>query len=74
MQKIFGKKTALRMITLSSHLLFSYDKHAISIRTGSLIDKEDFMYHDQTNYGDALLAIEGKLKDISIEMEMMSFF
>lgn len=49
---------------------FSYDKHAISIRTGSLIDKEDFLFNDQTNYGDVLLAIEGKLKEISIEMEI----
>jgi hypothetical protein len=26
---------------------------------GCLIDKDDFMYNDETNCGDALLAIEG---------------
>ncbi|CAF3391725.1 unnamed protein product [Rotaria socialis] len=37
---------------------FRFEKHAISIRTGRLIDKNDFLDHDVTNYGDALLAIE----------------
>jgi poly(A) RNA polymerase GLD2 len=37
---------------------FRYEKHAISVRTGSLIDKEEFLDNDLTHYGDALLAIE----------------
>lgn len=41
-------------------MIFRYEKYAISIRTGSLIDKYDFQDNDATNYGDALLAIEGK--------------
>ncbi|UJR28560.1 hypothetical protein I4U23_009793 [Adineta vaga] len=37
---------------------FRYEKHAISVRTGCLMDKEDFLDNDSTNYGDVLLAIE----------------
>ncbi|CAF1076029.1 unnamed protein product [Rotaria sp. Silwood1] len=37
---------------------FRYEKHAISIRMGCLMDKEEFLDNDMTNYGHALLAIE----------------
>ncbi|CAF1068057.1 unnamed protein product [Adineta steineri] len=37
---------------------FRYDKHAISVRMGCLMDKEEFLDNDHTHYGDALLAIE----------------
>jgi len=37
---------------------FRYEKYAISVRMGSLIDKEDFLDNDRTTYGHALLAIE----------------
>ncbi|CAF0905206.1 unnamed protein product [Rotaria sordida] len=37
---------------------FRYEKHAISVRMGCLIDKDDFLDNDTTNYGHALLAIE----------------
>lgn len=37
---------------------FRYDKHAISVRLGFLIDIDDFLENDTTNYGEALLAIE----------------
>ncbi|CAF0948093.1 unnamed protein product [Adineta ricciae] len=37
---------------------FRYEKYAISVRMGCLMDKEEFLDNDSTNYGDALLAIE----------------
>ncbi|CAF2495749.1 unnamed protein product [Rotaria sp. Silwood2] len=37
---------------------FRYDRHAISVRMGCLIDKDDFLDNDVTNYGQVLLAIE----------------
>ncbi len=53
-------KNKFTYIYLYFYILFRYEKHAISVRTGSLIDKEEFLDNDMTHYGDALLAIEGK--------------
>jgi len=37
---------------------FRYERHAISVRMGCLMDKEEFLDNDMTTYGHALLAIE----------------
>lgn len=45
---------------------FSYEKHAISVRTGCLMDKQAFIDNDMTSYGSALLAIEGEWMDLVV--------
>jgi hypothetical protein len=57
--KIFGRKK-IYYKKLIFYITFRYEKHAISVRMGCLIDKEEFLDNDMTNYGHALLAIEGK--------------
>ncbi|CAF0763558.1 unnamed protein product [Didymodactylos carnosus] len=39
---------------------FRFEDYAISVRLGSLLDKEDFLDNDRTNYGNSLIAIEGE--------------